>query len=92
MWKLDVVKKLQDIHEGKTGSELEQRFLRDYIVFYGMTDEVGHNMYGISYNSVMDMLSGKAINNFLWIYYHGPCDRSNECTNIYVKDPITEEE
>ena len=83
MWKQDIINKVKDIYNGKHGSKVEQCLIRDYLMFHGMTNEIRNPTYDISYQSVMDMMSGKKHNPFLWIEYMGINDNSRE--TIYVK-------
>ena len=81
MWNKELIDKLTSIHNGLSGTPMQQMLIRDYMLFYGMNDEEpGNQHYSISYQSVMDMMSGKKHNPFLYIEY----EETHEL--IYRKD------
>ena len=81
MWNTELMNKAVDVYNGKSGTDKEQMLMRDYMMFYGMSDEIGNPCYAMSFQSVMDMMTGKKRNPFLYI----------ECTLIsdkcvYIKE------
>ena len=68
---------IQSIHDGKVGTLKEQELIRNYLMFDGMSEDIGNYCYCFSFNHLMDMYKGKARNKYLWITYN------NEI--VYVK-------
>lgn len=69
MWNQDVVNKIIEIHDGKSGTERQQWFMRECMEFYGMKDDIGNPGYCFGYEALIDMMNGKRSNSFLWIEY-----------------------
>ena len=69
MWNTEIVDKVKAIYEGIQGEKKDQELIRKYMMFYGMSNEIGNYCYVISYESVMKMLNKEKQNKFLWIEY-----------------------
>jgi len=67
MWNTELMNKAVDIHNGKCGTGKEQMLMKEYMMFDGMTDEIGNPSYCMSFQSVIDMMTGKKRNPFLYI-------------------------
>ena len=85
MWRKDIICKLQKIYDEECHTDNKQRLLHDYLMFYGMTNEIGNPTYAVSFESVIQMMSGKKSNPFLWIDYIGTLDGESNKT-IYARD------
>lgn len=67
MWNTELMNEITKIYNGESGSDKEQHLIRNYMVFDGMSSEVGNYCYDLSYQSVADMMAGRKHNPFLYI-------------------------
>jgi len=70
MWNKKAMDELISIHDGRSGTPTQQKYLRNYMMFYGMNaEEPGNQHYSIGYQTVVDMMMGKKHNPFIYIEY-----------------------